>query len=233
MSSVARWDKPQVILRLKDGATQSVERYNAQIVMDAVQKIGLLAGITPKVFLTDGNNLNASAGYQNGEPVMKFNLELLKAIGTDRNAVAGIVGHELSHLYFHHGKARAQVTQTAELITAIAGLALEVFSQRKYHVQNFGIDAATFANNAYVSSYSRDNEREADHQGVEWAAKAGYGPEGIVTVFELLMKIQGAQGGFFSSHPSNPERIATARQLGGEIRQRNHSAYASASSVCG
>jgi len=39
---------------------------------------------------------------------------------------------------------------------------------------------------AFLASYSRDNERQADALGTEYMVKAGYSPDGMVGLMEML-----------------------------------------------
>ena len=64
---------------------------------------------------------------------------------------------------------------------------------------------------------SRNNEREADRLGMEWAMKAGYNPSGMVTLWERMEKKyphqRDALSKMLSTHPPHKERAKTARTL--------------------
>lgn len=70
---------------------------------------------------------------------------------------------------------------------------------------------------ALLSSYSRDNEREADTLGQEYMVRAGYPASGMVGLQQLLVEQQKASPGMlqtmFATHPMSSERRDTARQL--------------------
>jgi len=67
--------------------------------------------------------------------------------------------------------------------------------------------------------FSQDLEREADRWGLELAHRAGFNPEVGVAIWERmdaeLPRNLGEQ--FFASHPSTPQRIATARRVAEEL----------------
>jgi predicted Zn-dependent protease len=67
---------------------------------------------------------------------------------------------------------------------------------------------------AYLNTFSRDAEREADHFAVEVLPRIGINPIGLATFFETLRQESG--GGqppaFLSSHPAPEERIQNARK---------------------
>ena len=61
--------------------------------------------------------------------------------------------------------------------------------------------------------YSRDNESEADHMGLIFAAMAGYDPNTAITFWQRMSKASGGkQAGvlqsYLSSHPSDAKRIS-------------------------
>ena len=68
-----------------------------------------------------------------------------------------------------------------------------------------------------LSSYSRDNEREADELGQEYMVRAGYPASGMVGLQQLLVDQQKESPGMlqtmFSTHPMSSERRDTAKNL--------------------
>jgi len=67
---------------------------------------------------------------------------------------------------------------------------------------------------ALLASYSRDNEREADGLGMEYLARCGYGPQGMVGLMDMLQGMNkhksSATALLFSTHPMSAERYRTA-----------------------
>jgi predicted Zn-dependent protease len=66
--------------------------------------------------------------------------------------------------------------------------------------------------------FSRDNEREADRLGVEYAARAAFDPGEVSNFFEVLGRLSAAGDretipGWLSTHPDPPERVQTTRML--------------------
>ena len=65
-------------------------------------------------------------------------------------------------------------------------------------------------------SFDRAKEKEADHIGVMYMARAGYNPEEAVRVIENLESATAGLAGppaFLSTHPSHPERILQLMDL--------------------
>ena len=65
-----------------------------------------------------------------------------------------------------------------------------------------------------LARYSRDDERQADALGMEYMTKAGYNPNGMVGLMDLLMNLSkhkpNALQTMFSTHPMSQERYQTA-----------------------
>jgi predicted Zn-dependent protease len=73
-------------------------------------------------------------------------------------------------------------------------------------------EAAQLAVPLTFLSFSRTFEAEADYLGVQYAYRAGYDPQGMVSIFEKLDALEkhkpGAISRAFSDHPATPDRIA-------------------------
>jgi predicted Zn-dependent protease len=74
--------------------------------------------------------------------------------------------------------------------------------------------AGQVAGSAYMNTYTRDAEREADALAVETMVHAGWNPEGMITMFETLKRESGGYSGpqFLASHPATDERIENVRR---------------------
>jgi predicted Zn-dependent protease len=71
-----------------------------------------------------------------------------------------------------------------------------------------------FGAGAFLASYSRDNERQADALGTEYMVKAGYGPEGMVGLMQMLNSLHKSTPSsieiMFATHPMSDERYQSA-----------------------
>lgn len=125
--------------------------------------------------------------------------------------LAGVIGHEVGHVANRHvaqnynrsrgvGIAHQLGVLTAALVGG--GAAAQAASL-----------GGGLAGSAYLNSYGRDAEREADQFAVEVLPRAGYDPDGLVTFFETLRRETGGSAGpsWLSSHPATDERIAATR----------------------
>lgn len=208
-------NKPSVNLRKQNGSSYSVlTRSDLELIVTTVDKFSLLSGIYPKILLQESNELNAFAGIKDGSPVMIFNKPMYDILIKDKDVAAAVIGHEMAHLYLDHGSKRMSTANLINTIGLIAGIALEVLFQQKYGIQDVGFYSGTALATVATNSYSRNQEREADKQGIEWMHKAGYDPEGAVRLFQLF---EGRFGNsfltFLKTHPNPSERVENARQI--------------------
>ncbi len=126
--------------------------------------------------------------------------------------LAALLGHELGHVNARHAAQRQGQAMVAQV--AVAGLNIAASGSEWGGLVNIGSQLGA---SALLSSYSRDNEREADALGQEYMVRAGYPASGMVGLHQLLVDQQKEAPGLlqtmFSTHPMSSERLATARQL--------------------
>jgi predicted Zn-dependent protease len=121
--------------------------------------------------------------------------------------LAFVIGHELSHIEFEHGR---QAINQALLLNAAASAILGDADE----LVKFGAQAAF---TLYSRGYSRDHEREADSGGLALMVASGWNPR---LALSALRKLGGDEqhgpAKYLSSHPSTPERV---RRLEAEIQR--------------
>lgn len=192
------------------------------VVVGYVEDMGreILAGAGPQPFeyrfyVIEDDRLNAFAA-----PAGHIYLHtgtILQA----RNAaeLAGVMAHEVGHVAKRHIAENYNRQRTTGLLHQVGVLAAGLA----------GGQAAAGAANvvgglgamAYLNTFTREAEREADSFAVEVLPEAGYDPTGLVTFFETLRN----QGGphvpqFLSSHPATEERIEKTRAQIAELPAR-------------
>lgn len=135
----------------------------------------------------------------------------LLTILNSEDELAGVIGHEIGHVTARHGSRRQARGTLAQIGVAVLGA---VSGQRE--VAQLGAIGAQ----AYLASYSRDNEYESDKLGVRYIARAGYNPLGMAHSLSALgrnadfqTQVNGKPAGqydFFSTHPRTPDRVSRA-----------------------
>jgi predicted Zn-dependent protease len=134
---------------------------------------------------------------------------------TSEDELANVLGHEIEHIDHYHCVERFQVEA----------------HMRKLHLDILG-ELAQIPLSVWEIGYNKDQELEADREGMRLAVAAGYSPFGAVQMFERFAKLHreyvihapspeqeltqvAVQGlsGYFRSHPLPSERLAQANNL--------------------
>lgn len=120
----------------------------------------------------------------------------------DEAELAGLLGHEVTHVFARHG-----VERMSEMTLMILPLALLGAFEETQGVAVVGIVAVQLLS----MSYGRDDEEESDKFGMRFAARAGYHPGGVIGVMRMLKEVTDAAGGgppeFLSTHPDPGNRV--------------------------
>ena len=164
-----------------------------------------------RVFLIRDRSVNAFAlpgGY------MGVHLGLIGVV-SNRNELAAVLGHELSHVSQRHISRliSQQDRQTPLMIGAmiLGALAASKNPQAATAVMAGGQALAVQSQ----LNFSRDMEREADRVGTGVMMDAGFDPRGVVGMFEKLQQSArlNDSGGFayLRTHPLSTERIGDAQ----------------------
>ena len=123
---------------------------------------------------------------------------LLNKLKTE-DEIAGIMGHELTHVRQQHWAKLYSEMQKRQLFMTAALIFLRV---------NYtGAQLVDLANNLLDLKYSRNDEAAADQGGFDNSSNAGYNPQGLADAFAMLDKLPGHEPEFLSDHPSDNKRI--------------------------
>ncbi|PYV97669.1 MAG: hypothetical protein DMG89_13550 [Acidobacteria bacterium] len=134
---------------------------------------------------------------------------------SSEDQLAFILGHEIEHIDHYHCAERVQVEARLRdlklgIIGALVQIPLEVWE----------------------AGYSKDEELEADREGMRIAVLGGYSPYGAVSLFEEFEKLNAeyvirakspeqelselaiqSLAGYFRSHPATSDRLSQAKSL--------------------
>jgi len=136
--------------------------------------------------------------------------------------VAGVMAHEISHVVLRHGTAQATKAQgfgLAQLGGAIAGAVIGGT------VGSIVAQGTQFGLGTYFMKYSRAYEKDADLEGAQIMARAGYDPRAMANMFRTIEK-QGGGGGpqWLSDHPNPGNRTKYIEDEAAKLRIERTSA---------
>lgn len=124
----------------------------------------------------------------------------LLALSNSEDELANVIGHEITHAVERH--AAGQQAYEKRLNPFMMG----------------------YMRAAQIAAYGRDHERDADRGAQRMAALAGYDPEGLASFMRSLDFTTRLELGFsrlpsfFDTHPTTPERAATASSRAKQIQ---------------
>ncbi len=137
---------------------------------------------------------------------------LLARLGNE-DELAAVLGHETGHVCARH--AARQYTRAMLLQAALVGSAVYMEAKGTEHRDVYVLGGLLGAS-LWMAHYSREQERQADELGFEYMVEAGYNPEGMVEVMQVLQEAHQREPGFlermFASHPMTSERLRVARE---------------------
>jgi predicted Zn-dependent protease len=134
---------------------------------------------------------------------------------TSEDQLAFIIGHEIEHIDHYHCAERVQIeAQLRHLNLGIVGALAQI------------------PLSVWEAGYNKDEELEADREGMRLVVLGGYSPYGAVSLFEIFSKLHSeyiihAESpeqelselaiqsfvGYFRSHPQPSERLAQANRM--------------------
>jgi beta-barrel assembly-enhancing protease len=154
---------------------------------------------------------------------MAINRGLLTEMSSEAE-LAAVLGHEIVHAAARHGAQAQSRAALAQGAVIIGGIAVGVATERDEYAAVAMLGGMLGAQ-LITQRYSRRAELEADRFGMVYMHRAGYHPEGAISLQETFVRLsegrdQGFLQGLFASHPPSPERVEanqrTADELGRE-----------------
>lgn len=205
-----------MMIRQMGGQSRDVQ---GQALVDRVgQKLvqSTLARQTPYRFefhlLGDRQTVNAFA-LPGGQI---FITEALFRLLKNEDQLAGVLGHEIGHVVGRHSNEQMANSRLWSGLAQGAGVLLSDSQGSAGH------QMAQMVANMRVMKYGRDDELESDALGVRFMIEAGYNPEALIGVMEILAQASkgGGQPEFMSTHPAPENRAGRIRELITEYRKK-------------
>jgi predicted Zn-dependent protease len=207
----------QVQRQVRDQFTLMRDRVVVNYVRDLGETLVSSARPSPfdfRFFVVEDPSLNAfavpgGAIYVNTGLIME----------TDNVAeLIGVIAHEMGHVTARHVAENYNRGRVTSIVAQVVTIAIAILTGSQIGAQG-GQIATGMAAQAFMASYTRDAEREADRLAIETMMRGGWDPDAMISMFQKLMEQHG--GGahmpqFLMSHPATGERIAN---VGDEIRK--------------
>ena len=126
----------------------------------------------------------------------------------DEASLAIVLGHEIAHAVAKHSAEQMTKANNSSTLVQIGGAVAQAMGVGQTATQ-LGAAALSQGLSLLNLKYSRDNESEADHMGLVFAAMAGYDPQVAVSFWQRMSAGSSSQTAeWLSSHPSDEKRIA-------------------------
>jgi Zn-dependent protease with chaperone function len=164
---------------------------------------------TIRVYVVDNKEWNAMAMPNHSVYVYSGILEAL-----NDNEMALVLGHELTHALYEHGRRQASKSTFSQ----IAGEAAMIGASKIGNglARTAAQQAASLGYSAFNNTYSRGYEDQADRVGMRYAYEAGYDPSVGPDLWRKFAARYGdmpkVQNYFYGNHPTSGDRAKTLQQ---------------------
>ena len=202
--------------------TEYAQQINAQLPIvrdpEVVRYINVLGDSIAK--LADSRNLDWQFFVVNASEVNAFavpggyvyvNRGLIER-AQRMDQLAGVLGHEIGHVVRRHSVQQMEKAQGANVGVTLACVLTSVCNSQAASA------AINVGGSALFAKFSRDDEAEADAEGVKNVVRAGIDPRGIPEMFQILLdereRSPSTVSSWFATHPLEEDRIrATQAQI--------------------
>jgi predicted Zn-dependent protease len=135
--------------------------------------------------------------------------------------LGGVLCHEVGHIVARHSLKTLKQTQEYDDIAKDLGKLTGVAGD---WARDLAVGLGKMVGSGLLTIHTREEEREADFLGVRAMPGAGLDPQGMITMFQKLQRIQERSsdllGSLFSDHPDAQERIDNTRYEIARMRRR-------------
>jgi len=123
--------------------------------------------------------------------------------------LAGVMAHEMSHVYMQHSAKQMQKNTLPSILAAGGEILGQIFGGVTGAIASIG---GQVGGGLLSMKYSRADEAQADAVGAIIAYKAGYDPKLLAEFFQKLESQGGAPPQFLSDHPNPGNRVAAVEK---------------------
>ncbi|HSB04216.1 MAG TPA: M48 family metalloprotease [Thermodesulfobacteriota bacterium] len=162
----------------------------------------LVKGHDPNAFAIPGGHIFITTG--------------LVALAGNEPEVAGVLSHEISHVTARHV---AQMIERAKRISIVtlAAMIAGAIAGRGGKASEAVAATAMAGGEAMMLKYTRDNEVDADQNGLHLMIKAGYDPQALISFLKKMERYSLAMAPkippYLSTHPALENRVSLLENL--------------------
>jgi len=180
-----------------------------QAILDRLEPVVDRRDLVYTIRVLDENAVSLPGGY-----IYVFKGLLEKVQNDDQ--LAGVIAHEIGHVTAKHAMKRLQASYGYTLLQILA-------------IESGSAALAQGVNAMYLTAFlahSQQDEFEADRLAFKYTRDAGYNPEGMIDVLEILQE-ENTKGirplNYFRTHPfPNERRAALKTQIRGHMDFRDY-----------
>jgi predicted Zn-dependent protease len=215
VQDLATGEQMYVPMQQSQGGVYDVDPILTEYVSTVGMKVARASGVElPYAFVVLNNSVPNAWALPGGK--IAINRGLLTEMNSEAE-LAAVLGHEVTHAAARHSaqqQSRGMLTQGLVVASTIA------VSDSGYG--DLVAAGAGLAGQMTLMKYGRSAELESDKYGMRYMSKAGYDPEGAVTLQETFVRLSEGReqdwlSGLFASHPPSQERVDANRQRASKL----------------
>jgi predicted Zn-dependent protease len=201
--------------------------YEDPIVTDYIEKLGRrLAKSAPKqrmhFFVLTNNRINAGTGPDGYIGIYTGLITIVRSEGE----LASVLAHEIAHVKQKHIARALERSNAMKIPSAVLTAAAIAVATKAPTVGTGALAASMTGLQASALNFSRENEFEADHIGLQILSNAGFNPHAMSAMFENLKQIARLYPTdvpeYLQTHPSDNSRLADSESLSMQYNNKNY-----------
>ena len=197
-------------MQQSQGGVYDVDPELTAYVRSVGMKVANASGVDlPYDFVVLNNSVPNAWALPGGK--IAINRGLLTEMNSEAE-LAAVLGHEVVHAAARHS---AQQMSKGMLLQGLVVATSVATNDSSYG--NLAVGGASVAAQLISMKYGRSAELESDKYGMRYMSKAGYDPQGAVTLQETFVRLSEGRNqdwlsGLFASHPPSQERVDANRK---------------------
>lgn len=129
--------------------------------------------------------------------------------------LASVIAHEVSHVRLRHIARLYEHANKVQLSTIVGMLAAVILATQSPEAAQGALAVTMAGSTQSMINFTRENEKEADQEGLQALARAGFDPKGMSNFFQKLLEGNRFQDinsapEFLRTHPLTESRIQSA-----------------------